>query len=95
MEKLYGKMETGWCPKIVIDKDILKHLTTIKTYKTEIAKKSYTHKIIVAHWIKENELSIFLHDPEDDNSIINELKDARDCCKGIRESHARTLLKSN
>ena len=49
---------------------------------------------MVGRWIKENELANALSEPNDDDFIINELKDFLDSYKNLGESCARGMMHS-
>ena len=60
---------------------------------TNISKMLKVRRSTATRCIKENQLAYVLEEPEDDDNIINELKDSLYYYKNLRELNARGVIR--
>ena len=81
-------------PKTCANRNSLVCLLSIGMNNSEIAKIFHVHRNLVVRWKNEYDLNNALHDPSDDNEIIQYLEDTLNVCPNVGELHARGLLLS-
>ena len=71
---MYRK-EMGGRPEAMIRKDMLQHSLSLRIPNTEIDKSFNVGRTLAAHWIKFYQLSNVLRETEDDNEMIQILRE--------------------
>ena len=82
-------------PKVCSTRVVLELLMPIDLNNTKTCKLFHANRNLAQQWKKEYHLSDVLHGPNDDNVVINHLKEVFYVCKELLCVHDRGVLLSN
>ena len=89
-----SKSKIGGRPQIIINKDILSHLTSIGFNSTDIAKIFNVGINLVVRCVKHDGLTDVLMELEDDNIILKVLREVNKFHKNVGYYHSSGHLRT-